>query len=422
MIKNKTTILLAICLFQFIGFGYYVFFFQNHGYLPSPFLYDKSDTFMDLFHTMFWANNDGRYTEWHSAYPPISFLLLGLIKWLFLGNEQFQDGYGLRDAAINIQIFWVCLYLIIPVIILRAGIWKDFTGKQKLLAYLSIVLSTPMLFALERGNLIIITLIFIAFAINNTGIIRAIAIAILINIKPYFVVLLLQYAIKRQWLDGFKCILASGGMFVITGLLLDSNYLLSITNLFSYAESNSLHSLREVFSMPSSVSVFSYVLNSLTFQNKFNNFTLINFSALAMIIEIIKYVVIFASLAILFLCHKKIDENKVMVILLVVISNLGILVGGYSLTFYVVIIPLLMKMPFTWINFPVVAMMYIPLDFLSVMSDTLNPQNVYLSASLVSINWTVGVGSLIKPILNMVLLTSLSLGVAMMLHKKIRKI
>ena len=141
-----------------------------------------------------------------------------------------------------------------------------------------------------------------------------------------------------------------------------------------------------------------------------------------MIIEISKYILILISLAILLLRHKIITDNEVIVILLVIITNIGISVGGYSLIFYVVIIPLLTKMRFTWINLSVVAMIFFPLDFLSVISETLDPQAAYLSDSLVLIDWKLGIGSLIKPALNMVLLFSLSLGTLMTCNKKLEEI
>ena len=160
---NRTLAVSFICAIQGAGALYYAIFFSDHGYLPNPFFFEKSDTFMDLFHAMFWANNDGRYTEWASVYPPLNFILLQIICWVFLEGANFQDAFALRDASSSIAVFFVCMYLITPIFVLRTTLWKDFSIKDKILLYLGIVLSIPMLFALERGNLIIFALIFFSY-------------------------------------------------------------------------------------------------------------------------------------------------------------------------------------------------------------------------------------------------------------------
>ena len=44
------------------------------GTFQLPFSYDKSDTFMDFFHPLYWSNDSGLYTVWGSVYPPLNFL------------------------------------------------------------------------------------------------------------------------------------------------------------------------------------------------------------------------------------------------------------------------------------------------------------------------------------------------------------
>ena len=54
--------ILAFCLKVIISF-------ESGNGLPTPFFYDKSDSFMDFFHTNYWAFNDSRYTDWSAIYP-----------------------------------------------------------------------------------------------------------------------------------------------------------------------------------------------------------------------------------------------------------------------------------------------------------------------------------------------------------------
>src|SRR5262245_18956080 len=50
------------------------------GHLPPHFFQYPSDTFADLFHTIYWAYQDERYSDWRAIQPPFSFLLGRLIS------------------------------------------------------------------------------------------------------------------------------------------------------------------------------------------------------------------------------------------------------------------------------------------------------------------------------------------------------
>jgi hypothetical protein len=56
-----------------------VVYFAINGYLPEPFFYESSDTWMDWFNTAWWAHNKGIYDSWASIYPPISFVILRVL-------------------------------------------------------------------------------------------------------------------------------------------------------------------------------------------------------------------------------------------------------------------------------------------------------------------------------------------------------
>jgi len=72
-VKNKINVLmwlLGVCtILQLAAVVHYVNYFDAYGYLPAPFIYDKHDTFMDFFNVLYWAGDEGRYTDWHSVYP-----------------------------------------------------------------------------------------------------------------------------------------------------------------------------------------------------------------------------------------------------------------------------------------------------------------------------------------------------------------
>lgn len=55
---------------------YYCIFAYNNGYLPA-FVWNKFDTFMDLYNTMWHGAGSRRYDAWLSVYPPLSVILNG---------------------------------------------------------------------------------------------------------------------------------------------------------------------------------------------------------------------------------------------------------------------------------------------------------------------------------------------------------
>jgi hypothetical protein len=411
--RAKTITLILIGTIQLLSVYYYFMYFADNGYLPNPFVFDKSDSFMDLFHTMWWATNDGRYTEWGSVYPPLNFILLNIIKWISLGGVSFSDSFALRDAGHSIKVIFICLYLLTPIIVLKTSSWESFSVGQKALTYLGVILSTPMLFALERGNLVIFTLIFLALTLSNSGMRRAVSIAILINLKPYFALLLIYYAIKRRWDDLLTCTLISAGIYLVAGLALDVNFLLFIENTIHFSKSEALFSLREVMSMPSSVSSFSYVLRSDALKVS-PTFYILNAATLATIIEVTKWFIIVAMFLGLMYAHKHLSDNQIIVVLVVTITNLGIWVGGYSLIFYVALIPIFQTMKLRSIYYGILLLIFMPLDFFTLIdrSEFIAAQYSYLSDSLVQVEWKLGAGSISKPALNLLLLTVLLYEVA----------
>ena len=378
-----------------------------NGYLPSPFVYDKSDTFMDLFNVLYWAYEEGRYTDWGSVYPPLNFLVLRFINFVFAGG-----GYG--DPALmreNSQfvIIGVCLaYLVIPVLLLKTRYWRDFSRIEKMLVYFSIVLSTPMLFTLERGNIILIAPILLALALSKIGMARSASIALLINIKPYFVLLMIYYIARKNWRGFGSCVILSGLIFVISGLALDQHFMVFLGNVFSFSQED-VFSLREVLAMPSSISAFSYVLkNPEGALFAFEHLSAKHIATIVYVIEAIKWCMIAASMAVLFLKAKLIRDVEILALLVVAISNLGIWVGGYTLILYIALVPAFLKMRVSWIYMGLLVLLATPLDIISLSDQDIGLQYSYLADTNVHVQWTLGLGSVIRPIANLLLLLLLA--------------
>lgn len=406
--RKRLNYISLILLLNVAGFFYYLYFLIENGYLPSPFIYDKSDTFMDLFNVLYWTYDDGRYTEWGSVYPPINFIFMRFFNFVFAGSV-FGDAVLMRENS-QFVIAGVCLiYLAIPALILKLAYWRDFTRNEKILIYFAIVLSSPLLFTLERGNVILLAPLILALAISKIGVARSFSIALLINIKPYFALLIIYYIARNNWKGFVTCSLLSGLIFVITGLALDNQFLEFFRNLFSYSQETELYSLREVMALPSSLSAFSYILKHPDGAMSATGFLNTGqIEAIVYLVEITKWGVLAIALVALFMRSKQMRDMEIFTSLVVVISNLGIWVGGYTYILYVALIPVFISMRNKWLYIGLLSLIAMPLDVISMKGDYIGMQYSYLAAEDIEIMWALGLGSVIRPLANVTLLILLA--------------
>lgn len=186
-----------LCGLVLASLVYTAWFFRAHGYLPQPYVYDTNDTFMDWFNTAYWAHNPGPYEVWRTVYPPLSFVFLRLVslKACYLSSPFWaRDCDGLGRAAI-LGLFLLNAWLV----------WRCFRRNDASSAIprtLAMALGLPMLFALERGNLIVPC--FTAFILGHGPLVsktwlRWLAIGATINFKPYLLVTALAPLLRRRW-------------------------------------------------------------------------------------------------------------------------------------------------------------------------------------------------------------------------------
>lgn len=387
---------------------YYIGFFSANGYLPSPFLYDKSDTFMDLFNTLHWAYDGGRYTDWASVYPPLNFILLRIINFVSGGAEYGSPSHMREHSPYAIAGLGL-IYLMVPAIVLKMKCWRDFQGLEKLLIYFAIIFSPPMLFALERGNLIFLAPLLLALALAHTGVLRSVYIAILVNLKAYLALTLVFYAARRDWKGLVVCAALSGSLFLVTGFFLDEHFFQFFSNILNFSHREGIFSLREMMAMPSSISAFSYVLktpSAIALASQHASPVLISIAASA--IEIVKWISLAAALVILLKRITVMRDAEIFAVLLVLISNLGVWVGGYTMILYIALIPTLMNLSTKRLSISLLVLMALPFDLVPIMRESIGAQYSYLSDSTVSVNWTLGLGSVIRPVANLMLLWLLS--------------
>ena len=179
------------------SFAWTLRFFLIEGYLPQPFVFDTNDTFMDWFNTAFWANRPGAYDVWRTIYPPLSFAFLDTfsLPGCYVGSPfQARDCDWLARGVI--YAFYVLDVVLVWLAFRRAD---SATAPMRTAAF---ALGLPLLFTLERGNLILVGFAFFALAYGNivrSPWWRALAVAMTINFKPYLLLPALGMAVKRDW-------------------------------------------------------------------------------------------------------------------------------------------------------------------------------------------------------------------------------
>jgi len=171
--------------------------FRATGYLPQPFVFDTNDTFMDWFNTAYWANHPGAYEVWGSIYPPLSFVFLHLFS---LPDCYLSSPFHARDCdglARGVILGFYALNLLLVWLSLRRA--DPRTAPMRAVAF---GFGLPLLFTLERGNLILVALPCFILAhgpLLRSARWRALAAAAAINFKPYLLLPVLAQALKRDW-------------------------------------------------------------------------------------------------------------------------------------------------------------------------------------------------------------------------------
>jgi hypothetical protein len=171
--------------------------FFRGGYLPQPFIYGADGTFADWFDVAYWAHHPGAYNVWESVYPPLSFAFLKLfsISGCYASpTVHARDCDWVGDWSILIA------YALAGLVAFRSLRTAD--RQTALVRSLALWLGLPMVFALERGNLILPC--FVCFALGyGRGLryawLRWLSVAATINFKPYLIFAALPLAARNRW-------------------------------------------------------------------------------------------------------------------------------------------------------------------------------------------------------------------------------
>ena len=195
-------------------------FWKMRGWLPSPFVFDVNDTFMDWFNTAYWAHNPGAYDVWGSVYAPLSFVFL---RFVGLPTCYRSNPFDARDCD------WLGISTLLAVyaacaVVAAIAFWKA-DKRTAVFRGVAFGVGLPLLYSLERGNVILVAFFFFALIFGEVVKSRrwvALSAAMIINFKSYLLFPVMALAIRRQWRLLELCGIATILIYLITLMIYGS--------------------------------------------------------------------------------------------------------------------------------------------------------------------------------------------------------
>lgn len=217
-----------------VAIVYSIWHLLNYYYLPQPFFYDYGDTWMDWFNPAYWSHQPGTYDSYRTIYPPLSYVLLKFMTFgpCYVGAE----GGWSRDCDIY-GIVWLHLIYLIDVILTFKALHK-IDRRTALSRTIAIALGLPMLWGLDRGNLVLIAYMFVLLAYGplvRSARLRWVFAGMAVNMKVYLIGTVFAQLIHHRWRWFEGAALATVGVYLVSYLIFGQGGLIVIyENIVNY--------------------------------------------------------------------------------------------------------------------------------------------------------------------------------------------
>lgn len=219
--------------------------------LGSVLFWDRIDYFMDYFNSIYYSRS-GPYLNFNVIYPGLITVLYSIIGVLLESTGvSFDSRWEIRASFAGIAsyaIFTVVLLALLLCVLLRT---KQNLKKETLLFFILILASYPMVYCLDRGNSMLISVIFslLFFIFFNSEkkehkylSFLFLSIAIATKIYPaFFGILVLRDAIRnKNYKDLIPCIIICAVVFIVPFFFTDGTVLDVFRNATKYSEAVSM--------------------------------------------------------------------------------------------------------------------------------------------------------------------------------------
>ena len=238
--------LLAVILYS-VTWSYR--FFQIYGYLPQPYFFDTNDTFMDWINVAQWSHVPGTYDQFESVYPPLSFAFL---RFFSPASCYVYDKFYAREC--DWMFPWVMGFFYILNAFLAFKCYFKNDRKTAWIRTIALVLGLPMLFGVERGQLIIPT--FTAFILAHGNILRSarwkwLCAAFTINFKLYLILAIIPQFMRRRWAALEAIAISSIAIYILTyGIIGDGTLTQIIRNITKFNETPEVIHFQNAYYQP----------------------------------------------------------------------------------------------------------------------------------------------------------------------------
>ena len=220
------TLLSVLVLFNLlflVKVGYYVSFLHH---LPPPFFYEPNNTLFDFFEVNRKSFSAHLFEHSQPNYLPFVF---GLGQLLSPQHCDLANSYNYRACALPSILWMVGFYVAAAFLLgrfLRATHYIQNNIGQSLKVDFIVLTSPILLFALERGNYIILTLLLlVVYEFAKPMWARVLLAILLINLKVYMMILLLPMLLKGCYKNVAFILLAVVVSNIATSNLLDYGFL-----------------------------------------------------------------------------------------------------------------------------------------------------------------------------------------------------
>lgn len=165
IVKKHKKICIYLMTISFITFLSFVFFciFRGTGF-EQIFIPDSYDTFMDHFNVVSKYTSDDPYKIYLNSYPAFVCFIWEIFAHIIPIEYRYSlSSFELRENQYAMMPFIVFILLCFWLFTLCIKIRFELDNITESFLILAILLSSPMLFTLERGNIIILAFVFTAF-------------------------------------------------------------------------------------------------------------------------------------------------------------------------------------------------------------------------------------------------------------------
>ncbi|MBS1305483.1 MAG: hypothetical protein DBY05_02370 [Clostridiales bacterium] len=221
-------------------------------FFTGIFFNNGTDLFMDYFNSIRDVfQGIGVYTERHVIYPPMANLIF-LLCLRFVPDEYAATSFNDRYLWVNYPsaILSCLLFILIFAVLflLLCQRYMRFNGKTKLLFSFFLLANVPMLYLLERGNIILISTLFTGIYIftydSKSKLAREIglfSLAFAFSIKLYPAALGWMLIADKRYKEALRCVIYGILLLIIPSFFFGGPKCLiwMMENIFSFSSGNS---------------------------------------------------------------------------------------------------------------------------------------------------------------------------------------